>query len=48
MRDRMKIAGVAPTRSYRKKRPAHAELRQLIQHSEISSVDMIRQDRDKR
>jgi antitoxin (DNA-binding transcriptional repressor) of toxin-antitoxin stability system len=46
-RNKKEIARVLPVRTKRK-RPTHAQLRQLTQPSEISSTAMIRQDRDER
>ena len=46
-RNKQEIAKVLPIQT-KKKRPAHAQLRQLTQASAISSADLIRLDRDDR
>jgi antitoxin (DNA-binding transcriptional repressor) of toxin-antitoxin stability system len=46
-RNKKEIARVLPVQ-IKRKRPTHAQLRQLTQHSEISSTALIRQDRDER
>ena len=46
-RNKQAIARVLPVRPA-KKRPSHHELRELQQASVVSSVDLIRQDRDGR
>lgn len=46
-RNKKEIARVLPIQ-VKKKRPTHAQLRQLTQRGEISSAELIRQDRDER
>ena len=46
-RNKQEIARVLPIQP-KKKRPTHAQLRQLSQTSAISSADLIRLDRDDR
>lgn len=46
-RNKKEIARVLPIQ-INKKRATHAKLRQLTQHSELSSSELIRQDRDER
>lgn len=46
-RNKRAIARVLPMQAA-KKRPTHAELRNMQQASAISSADLIRQDRDER
>ncbi len=46
-RNKQEIARVLPMRS-RKKRPSHAQLRQLSRNSSVSADELIRQDRDER
>jgi hypothetical protein len=46
-RNRQEIARVLPIQAKRK-RPNHAQLRQLTQAGPISSTDLIRQDCDER
>jgi antitoxin (DNA-binding transcriptional repressor) of toxin-antitoxin stability system len=46
-RNKKEIARVLPIQAKRK-RPTHDRLRQLTQRSEVSSAELIRQDRDER
>jgi antitoxin (DNA-binding transcriptional repressor) of toxin-antitoxin stability system len=46
-RNKKEIARVLPIQ-VKKKRPTHAQLRQLTRRGEISSAELIRQDRDER
>jgi antitoxin (DNA-binding transcriptional repressor) of toxin-antitoxin stability system len=46
-RNKKEIARVLPIQG-KKKRPTHAQLRQLTQHSGLPSAELIRRDRDER